>query len=445
MILERAVHDYDITTSALPDEVISIFDKTVPTGLKFGTVTVLLGDNHVEVTTMRKDGKYEDSRRPEDVVYTKDLTEDLARRDFTINAIAMNLDGLKSAELNCPGKLNCIGKIIDPFSGSFDICYKKIIAVGNPVDRFTEDALRMLRAVRFSCQLGFTIGLQTRSAIEGLSKTLTNISAERIRDEFVKIILCDNPSHGIFLLRSLELLPYIMPELEKTANFDQRNPNHHKTIFGHTMLVLDAAPARLNTRLGAILHDIGKPDSFSIGENGVGHFYGHPVVGAPIANNILRRLKFDNATVDIVTKLVKEHMSRYPFLRSPSLKRLINRVGGKTEEELRQNLTDLFDLQRADIEGSKPPWDFSLVDNMKVEVERILAEKEPLRIKDLAITGNDLKASGFVEGPEIGICLKMLVNQVHENPTWNTKEKLLEIVKMVEDAVKNYQVPKGDL
>jgi tRNA nucleotidyltransferase (CCA-adding enzyme) len=403
--LNREAKDYDVATSATPQQVKQLFDKVIPTGEKHGTVTVLIRENSVEVTTLRKDGIYEDYRHPTEVFFTDNLKEDLARRDFTINALAVDLNG----------------KVYDYFGGLEDLKKGEIKAVGEPNDRFKEDPLRMMRAIRFACQLDFYINIYTLISISTNSELINKISAERIRDELCKILLSNYPEFGIRALLDTNILKYIIPELCECNNFDQYNIHHDKNVFDHIMEVLSNTPNILNVRLAALLHDIAKPKTFTLDKNNQGHFYGHHIDGAEIAEEILRRLKFDNKTIEAVKILVFEHMSRYDFLRVASIKKFINRVGI-------ENLNNLFELQIADIKGSASPHDFNKVIELREKVEEILTKEEPLTVKNLAINGHDLIDLGFTPGIEMGNILKYLLERVLENPELNTKDNLKSMV-----------------
>jgi tRNA nucleotidyltransferase (CCA-adding enzyme) len=409
-LLGKEPKDYDIVTSAKPDKVIDIFEKlnyqVIPTGLKHGTVTVLIDNNPVEVTTFRVDGKYSDNRRPDSVTFVETLEEDLSRRDITINAMAYHPD---------------LG-IIDYFGGESFLEQKCIKTVGNASERFQEDALRMMRAIRFSCQLDFKIEQYTFEGIQINAELIKNVSNERIRDELVKILLSDYPAKGIELLQKSWLLQYILPELNECVGFDQKNPHHNKDVFKHTLKVLENVPKNINVRLAALLHDIGKPITFSMGEDGFGHFYSHHMKGYDLTQDILRRLKFDNKTIENVPILVKEHMSRYPHIRKSNIKKLINRVGI-------DNIDNLINLQIADIIGSNPPFDFKNVIELKEEINRILNTEEPLSVKDLEISGYDLMQLGMKPGKKMGIALNELLEKVLENPELNTKNHLIEEAK----------------
>jgi tRNA nucleotidyltransferase (CCA-adding enzyme) len=311
--------------------------------------------------------------------------------------------------------------LIDYYEGYEDLKQNNIKCVGNPISRFSEDSLRLMRCIRFACQLGFTIEEDTFLSIKECASLIVNISQERIRDELCKILLSDRPIEGIQLLEKSGLLKHILPELQECVGFDQYNYHHRKNVFDHILKVLDVTPCSLNIRLAALLHDIAKPDTFSIGEDGVGHFYGHHIVGADMTVEILKRFKFDNETINNVSILVKEHMARYPKLRKSSTKKLINRLG-------KHNIDDFINLQIADIIGSKPPYDFESVINLKKEIQRVLEAKEPLSVKDLAVNGHDLMSVGIQPGKRIGEILNNLLEIVLNDPEMNNKEKLLECV-----------------
>jgi len=400
----KSPKDYDICTNATPEQVKSLFAKSYDTGLKHGTVTIVLKDEYLEVTTLRKEGIYKDNRSPEEVFYTNSLKEDVARRDFTINSIAIDVNR----------------NVYDYFGGLKDIENKIIRAVGNPDQRFNEDALRLMRAIRLSAQHDFDIEENTLQAIIKNAYLIQMISKERTRDELCKILLSDYPGYGIEMLERTRLLQYIIPELCECVGFNQRNIHHDKDVFEHTLSVLNNSPKILNVRLGALLHDIGKIKTFSIDDNGNGHFYGHHIEGAIIAEEILKRLKFDNKTIENVVVLVRYHMDRYDKIRTTNIKKFINRIGI-------DNLNDLFELQIADVLGSAKEYqDFSNVISLKEQCFKILNEKQPLTVKDLAINGHDLMNIGIQQGKEIGIALNWLLEMVLINPNLNNYEDLSE-------------------
>ncbi|WP_207753538.1 CCA tRNA nucleotidyltransferase [Sporosalibacterium faouarense] len=409
-ILGRTPNDWDICTSVKPDFLTKLLEykgiKVIPTGLKHGTITILLNEEEYEITTYRIEGEYENNRRPKHVKFTQDIVQDLSRRDFTINSMAYNdKNGL-----------------VDPFGGRFDLKDKLVRTVGNPNKRFDEDALRILRGIRFATQLEFVIESNTLKSMELNRHLLSSISAERIREELNKIILSRTPSKGFRLLKDTKIFKYIIPEMQETFDFDQKNPHHHKDVFNHTMDVLDNTEEDLILRLAALLHDIGKPSTFSVDTDGIGHFYGHHMESMKIAQNILKRLKYDNETIERVSILIKEHMTKQDLVTDKAIKRFINRVGEK-------DLGRLFKLQKSDITGSNPPYDFTSIDNIEKKCKEILDREDPLTVRDLRINGYDLIDLGIKPGEKMGIILDSLLEIVLEYPEKNNKETLLRIVK----------------
>lgn len=392
MVIGRVPKDYDICSDARPEDVKSIFPKVVETGAKHGTVSVLMNGTVVEVTTYRA-GPIDYS-----------VIADVKKRDFTINALLFDGEG-----------------IIDHVGGIKDINNKTIRAVGEPWARFIEDPLRMVRAVRLHCQLGFEIEGETLKEISNLANSVDRAAPERIRDELIKILVSQRPSSGIRLLQRTGLLNHIIPELNLCYGFEQHNPHHCKDVFEHIMDVLDKVPENLIVRLAALVHDIGKPGTFFRDEKGVGHFYGHHVEGYHISRKILHRLRFDNKTIDKVSILVKEHMTR-GIQKDSSLKKLMKRVGV-------ENLSLLFALQIADELGSKRNPDISEILHIKQRAEDIISRREPITVKDLAIDGNDLIEIGIQPGPAVGKVLEKLLNITWERPELNNRQDLLSYVK----------------
>ena len=407
-MLGMDINDWDICTSARPEDVMDIFGedkdfKIVPVGIKHGTVMLVYRGCAYEVTTFRVDGEYMDGRRPSKVSFTGDIKKDLSRRDFTINAMAYSdNDGL-----------------IDPFKGLQDIKRSLIRCVGDPQKRFEEDALRMLRAIRFAAQIGFEIEKETFDAICRNWRLAENISIERIRQEFGKIMISDKPSRGIRLLMDTKLMNLISPQLYEIVGFDQKNPYHDKDVFEHTMNVIENTPKRLNVRLAALFHDISKPQCMFLDDGGMGHFYEHDSVGSEVAVEILKKLKYDNRTIRSVSMLIREHMINLDHFTEKGIKRFIKRIGS-------ENLEDFFDLRRADIKGCAGPFDFGALEAFIENVHAIINRKEPLGIKDMAIGGNDLRDIGYSEGKEIGDALTWLLEIVLEHPDMNTKERLIQ-------------------
>ena len=400
--------DYDITTSATPEEVMKVFKKTIPTGIKHGTVEVVMGDGAYDVTTYRSEGDYINKRYPANVIFIDNLVEDLRRRDITINAMAYNTEK----------------GIIDPFNGIEDIKGRLIKAVGNPIERFKEDALRILRAVRLATTLDFNIEENTLQAIVETMDGLRFISVERIREELDNILMSDNPSRGISMLFHLGLVKYALPELMPTAIFNQFNLHHDKDVLNHTLEVLGNTPKNLVIRLAALLHDSGKPATFTVDENGTGHFYGHEKISAEIAKKTLLRLKYDNKTVNTVSKLISFHMVNLDTKSEMKLKKFIIRLG-------KENLNAFLDLKTADFIGKPETGSSRLyeVADFRDRVTRILERKDPLSIRDLAINGEDIISVGIREGRNVGALLARLLEIVLNNPELNERDALLDIVK----------------
>jgi tRNA nucleotidyltransferase (CCA-adding enzyme) len=414
-LLNRPINDWDLCTKATPEEMIKVCSafklKYIPTGLKHGTLTVVLNNENYEITTYRLDGDYSDGRHPDKVSFTTSLQEDLARRDFTINALAYNYEG----------------NLVDYFGGIEDVDKGIIRCVGNADRRFKEDNLRRLRAIRFAAQLGFKIDEETYSNLKLNPESLSLLSIERVKDELSKILLSNNASYGIRELSRLNMLKYIIPELEKCIGFQQHTKYHDKDVFEHTLSVLDNVMPKLDLRLSALLHDIAKPNCFAIGENGQGHFLEHDFQGAIIAREILKRLRFDNRIIEKVHILVKYHMNRYDKIKTTGIKKFINRIGI-------ENLEDLFELQIADIKGSAMEYqNYENVLELKEKCKKILEEKHPLSIKDLNINGKDLIQLGFKPNREMGEALEYLLGLVLEKPELNLKEKLVELIKIQYD------------
>jgi tRNA nucleotidyltransferase (CCA-adding enzyme) len=417
MILGRTPEDWDITTSATPQEVKKIFRRTVDTGIEHGTVTVLLDKDHYEVTTYRLDGEYEDNRHPKEVSFTSSLAEDLKRRDFTINAMAYNeKEGF-----------------VDLFGGMEDINKGIIRCVGSARERFDEDALRILRAVRFSAQLGFEIEDETMKAIREKVTHLNNISAERIRVELTKLLLSDHPDR-LRTLYEVGITGVVLPEFDAMMTTDQNNFHHIYTVGEHTVrTVCEVAGPLKEKRFDAsqrtilrwtmLLHDIEKPNSSSIGKDEQEHFYGHQEKGALTAKNILKRLKFDNDTLDSVAHLVWWH--DYRFVLTPAgMRRAASKIG-KEYMEL------LFEVNRADTSAKNPVHIDEKYDDLEQarKLYAEIAEKgECVSLKELDINGKDLIAAGLKPGKEMGEILNRLLEEVIENPQLNKKEILLTMV-----------------
>jgi len=406
-LLGRSIaNDFDIATDASPQEIIRLFNRVVPTGIKHGTVTVLIGEHSVEVTTFRVDKGYSDSRRPDAVEFTPNLIEDLSRRDFTMNSIAYN-----ASEAN----------LIDPFNGQTDIARKIIRTVGNPLERFSEDGLRPLRAVRFASQLGFSIHEETLAAIPVCMEAFKKVSWERIRDELIKILLSPVPSVGLRLLESTRLMEHILPELLPGRNCLQKGM-HVYDVLDHSFLTVDSCKPDLELRLAALFHDAGKPFVKSTDEDGIPTFYNHEKKSVELAVQALRRLKFPNECVDTVCHLIALHMFHYEDnWTDAAVRRFIAKAG-----EL--YLERLFLLRLADGSATAgiPADPRSLVPFRK-RIDAILAEQSALQLKDLKISGNDLIDIGIPKGPVIGRILNELLETVLDDPAQNNRETLLKI------------------
>ncbi len=402
--------DWDITTNASPQLVKETFEKqglrVIETGIKHGTVTVIINEEPYEITTYRVEDEYIDNRRPSNVEYTDNLTEDLIRRDFTMNSMAYN---------------TVIG-LVDNFNGRKHLNERIIKCVGDGNERFSEDALRMMRAIRFSSQLDFHIDEHTLENIKINAILIKNISKERIKDELNKILLTDRPSKGIRKMVESGLMGYIIPEMMKCVGFDQKNKYHDKDVFEHILMVVDNCPKDLEIRLAALLHDIAKPDCFTEDDQG-GHFYRHELFGAELAENILKRLKYDNKTIENVVNLVREHMFKGKGIKRKAIKRMISRIG-------EVNAFKLFILQEADCKASAPGHRSILdVEMMREKTQQIIMMNEPMRVSDLCIKGSDVMELGVEPGKEIGEILRYLLDICLDDPDMNKRQILLNIVR----------------
>lgn len=404
-LLMRNPNDWDITTSAKPEKVKELFKKTIDTGIEHGTVTIMMHHVGYEVTTYRIDGEYEDARHPKNVTFTSNLIEDLKRRDFTINAMAYN---------DRSG-------IVDAFDGISDLEKGIIRAVGNPRERFDEDVLRMMRAVRFSAQLGYSIEEDTKKAIKELFPNLQKISAERIQVELVKLVSSDHPEKMRDLYET-GITAVILPEFDKAMVTAQNNPHHCYTVGEHIIQSMAASDADKNIRLAMLYHDIGKPECLTTDEKGIDHFYGHPEVSGRICKASLRKLKFDNDTIHTVVQLVTHH--DYQILPEKKyVRRAMNRIG-----------KDIFPLllkvKQADLHAQSTyqrEEKQEKLDEICALYKEIIQENECVDLKGLAVTGSDLIAWGMKPGRELGEMLSQLLTVVIDDPGKNQKETLKEI------------------
>ena len=403
-LLNRTPGDWDITTSAMPEETKSLFDKTFDTGIEHGTVTVVFGREGYEVTTYRIDGEYTDSRHPRKVTFTRSLKEDLLRRDFTINAMAYNdKDGL-----------------IDIFGGKEDLQRKCIRCVGNAKERFSEDALRILRGVRFAAQLGFDISEDTKEGMRELAPTLRNISAERIQVELVKMLTSDRPEL-LKMAWELKITQIFLPEFDRMMETIQETPHHMYNVGEHTLHAMKNVRADKILRLTMLLHDTGKPALKTMDANGVAHFKKHAAESEKIAGRVLKRLKFDNDTLRKVTKLVKYHDYRMEATEK-NVRRAMNIIG----EEL---FPYYMEVRRADVLAQslyKREEKIQNLDEIEELYRKIVALAQCVSLKTLAVNGSDLIAAGMKPGKKIGEKLEELLELVIDDPDMNTKEKLFQ-------------------
>ncbi len=409
-LLGKIPDDWDITTNASPLQVKELFKRTIDTGIQHGTVTVLLDKETYEVTTYRIDGEYEDSRHPKEVTFTSNLTEDLKRRDFTINAMAYNDKS----------------QIVDAFGGMQDLQDKVIRCVGDPRERFSEDALRMMRAVRFSGQLGYSIEEKTGQAVAELAPSLSRISAERICTELIKLMLSPHPD---YLRKAYELgmTKVFLPEFDAAMQTKQNNPHHCYSAGEHILHSLTYVREDKLLRLAMLFHDLGKAVTKTVDENGIDHFYGHVEKSAEIADKRMKSLRFDNDTRQKVVRLVKYH-----DLKIEPTKKAVRRAIVKVGEDLFERL---LEVKHADFLSQSMYKREEKEEGLRQITEiyhQILEEKECICLKDLAVNGSDLIAVGMKPGRQIGDTLKQLFDLVLEDPSCNTKEFLLSQISLSE-------------
>lgn len=417
--------DVDITTNALPEQIKEVFADfaVLETGIKHGTVTVLLpaGDTNgaaenikripVEITTYRSDGTYSDSRHPDKVSFVRNIDEDLARRDFTINAMACDLRG----------------NIIDPYGGRSDLKNKVIRAVGNPDKRFREDALRIMRGLRFAAVLGFEIEAKTAAAMFANRALLADISAERIFVEFKKLVVGNFA--GDVLRRYVDVLEEILPELCRMKGFDQRNPYHKYDVLEHCIRAMEAVrvtPENITEmKMAALFHDIGKPETYFLDDKGIGHFYGHPKKGEEIVREVLHRMKSDRAMLVRVATLVKYHDLLFEK-DEKRLKRWMNRLGADV-------LQEILEIKLADnyATGNMSPQLGQKFSDIREMMNEILAQEQCFSLKDLAVSGRDVIDAGVPAGPEVGRVLGELLEAVIDGECENEKKKLLEFAASI--------------
>ena len=408
-LLTRPVKDWDLTTNAKPSQVVKLFEKVIPTGIDHGTVTVLQAGEPIEVTTYRGEVGYSDGRHPDRIVFLDSLEEDLKRRDFTINAMAYDV------------VRRCV---IDPFGGQSDLNQKQIRAVGKALERFCEDGLRAMRAVRFAAVLGFEIEAATFSAISQSIDVFRKVAQERIREELTKMLASQRPAHGIELMRTSDLLTHVIPELLLGVGHSQ-NRYHSRDVYQHAVRSLEKSKGDAILRLAILLHDVGKPQSAE-GPAGEHTFYGHETRGAEIADAMMRRLCFSNQDRLRATNLIRNHMFHYEDTWTDgAVRRLIRRIG-------LENLDDMWEIRRADAWGRGQGL-HQVLHNLrllKARVQVILEAEAALKITDLAIGGVDvMQTLGISSGPLVGQALEYLLELVLDDPSLNTASKLTALLR----------------
>lgn len=403
-LLGKQPNDWDICTSAKPHEMQAAFSgwKVIETGLQHGTLTVLMEDGSYEITTFRVDGGYSDFRHPDSVSFTDDVALDLSRRDFTVNAMAYAHE---------------IG-LMDPFDGRLDLALKRIRCVGDPSCRFGEDALRILRALRFASALGFEIDLETGREIHNRRAALCHVSPERIASELKKLLAGRNAAR--VLSDFPDVICAVIPELEPLIGFAQHSPYHDKDVWGHTVEAIASSQPNVLVRLALLLHDIGKPGCFTMDDNGRGHFYGHELAGEEIARAVMRRLKMDNATIDTVSTLIRFHQQEIePNHRS--VRRLLSRIG-------EQNARLLLEVRRADHHAHAEGCP-GQARELEAIMDEIIAQRQCFKLADMNIKGNELLSLGVPPGKEVGDLLRRLFEDVLQGTVQNDHEELVKLAK----------------
>jgi tRNA nucleotidyltransferase (CCA-adding enzyme) len=411
LLLGKEVHDWDIATDAKPEEVMRLFRRVIPTGIDHGTVTVLVQDVPFEVTTLRGETTYSDGRRPDSVVFVEEITADLARRDFTINAIA--IDPLAPA-------------LVDPFEGRKDLDARVLRAVGDPVERFSEDGLRVLRAARFAATLGCVIEPRTLAAIAPTLGTYRKVSAERIRDEWVKTMKAKRPSIAFDVMRETGILGVTLPEMLDQVGCEQ-NRYHAFDVWTHSMACLDACEGDPPLRIAALLHDLGKPKSRARSEKTNDYtFYNHENIGADMAGPILERLRFSNEERERIVLLVRHHLVCYSDdWGDAAVRKWIRRV-------TRERVEDLYSLNRADILGKGRDVSAELegLEKLKVRVAGVLSAKDALSVRELTVDGKDvMRELAISPSRRVGEVLEKLLEKVVEDPSLNDRERLLAMIR----------------
>lgn len=405
-LLGEKPHDWDITTSATPDEIQSVFChyQQILTGVKHGTVMILSHGEMIEITTYRIDGDYSDGRRPDNVSFTTNIVDDLARRDFTMNACA-----------------STDTQLVDPFGGQDDLTNHLIRCVGNPEQRFTEDALRILRGIRFASVLNFEVEEETKNAMFKCMNLLKNVSQERITVEFCKTLLGTNVKNT--LLEFYEIFAYILPEIKNMYKFDQHNRHHIYNVYEHSLTAVESIESDLDLRATMFFHDIAKPQCFSMDKNKEGHFYGHPECSAKITNKILQRMRFSNTDIHTITELIKYHDTKIEA-NAKSIKILLRKIG---EMQFRR----LMKVKKADIMAQNPDYtteNLNVLSNIEVILNDIICHNMCYSLNHLAVNGDDLIQQGIPKGRTIGTILNKLLDMVICEEVENNKAALLKII-----------------
>ena len=400
-------HDYDMCTNALPDEIEAVFShkRMFLAGKKHGTISIVTDDDVVEITTFRTEGGYRDNRHPDWVEFVPEIEKDLARRDFTINAMAYS-----------PTR-----GLVDPFGGREDLANNRLRAVGSATERFGEDSLRILRGVRFAVRYGMTVETETEKAMEAQAPLMDNLARERVFSELCKILPLVTAED---LRRFAPVLTQVIPELKPMLGFDQKNPHHSHDLYNHTARVVAEVPPDLTLRWAALLHDVGKQKCFTIDENGIGHFYGHAAIGAEMADGILRRLKAPTALREAVMTLVEHHMTLLEP-RKKILRRRLSTLGWDT-------VTGLLELQAADMGGKNAGADDERLEAVRQVLQEIRQENTCLSLKNLAVNGHDMMALGY-SGKAVGHRLNALLELVLDDKLENSREVLLEAAAILPD------------
>ncbi|MFW5811727.1 MAG: CCA tRNA nucleotidyltransferase [Alkalispirochaetaceae bacterium] len=406
MLLKKQPVDFDFATNATPRQVKDLFRRVIPTGEAHGTVTVIFRGSHYEVTTYRTETAYSDGRHPDTVTFASSIEEDLSRRDFTVNAIALRLPS---------------GETKDPFSGREDLRNGIIRAIGDPAERFAEDGLRLMRAIRFATQLDFAVDEATFEAIGAEAHRLEVIARERVRDELQKILLSDRPSRGLSLLEETRLLNQIIPELSSSRGKSQGSDSTFD-LFEHSLEVVRFTPAELDLRLAALFHDLAKAWTREESEDGRLAFPDHDKLSAEVAERRMEELRFPRKTIAAVSTLVRHHMFSYSSEQGDaSIRRMVSRLGAET-------IFRLITLRRADVAGKRGRLvAVPQMDELEDRLKRVLSQDAALSRKDLAVNGKDLMNAGIPKGPKLGLVLDELLETVLDDPEMNSPEKLLPL------------------